>query len=155
MEQYISKSALIAEIKKLLAFYSKEIEDNKEDPWAMDIAKRDILQEVLSFINTLEVKEVDLEKAIDDYIYTHDGRKRLALEPDWKYCNLTLKGGNEIIKFARHFFELGLKASNPITATDRGTAEEIIINLKRVEKDYRINLTREIEWLRNKVKKGD
>lgn len=110
MEQYISKSALIAEIKKLLAFYSKEIEDNKEDPWAMDIAKRDILQEVLSFINTLEVKEVDLEKAIDDYIYTHDGRKRLALEPDWKYCNLTLKGGNEIIKFARHFFELGLKA---------------------------------------------
>jgi hypothetical protein len=56
---------------------------------------------------------------------------------------------------AKHFFELGMRASNPITAADRGTAEEIIINLKRVEKDYRINLTREIEWLRNKVKKGE
>ena len=60
----IDKSALVAEIKRLLVFYSKEIEDNKEDPWAMDIAKRDILQEILSFINTLEVKEVDLEKEL-------------------------------------------------------------------------------------------
>ena len=55
----IDKSALVEEIKRLLAFYLKEIEDNKEDPWAMDIAKRDILQEILSFLNTLEVKEVN------------------------------------------------------------------------------------------------
>jgi hypothetical protein len=34
-------------------------------------------------------------------------------------------------------------------------AEEIIINLKRVEQDYHINLTMEMEWLRNKVKKGE
>ena len=61
MEQYISKSALVAEIKRLLVFYSKEIEDNKEDPWAMDIAKRDILQEILSFIDTLEVKDVNFK----------------------------------------------------------------------------------------------
>ena len=33
-------------------------------------------------------------------------------------------------------------------------AEEIIINLKRVEQDYHIDLTREMEWVRNKVKKG-
>lgn len=59
MTQYIDKSALVAEIKRLLAFYLKEIEDNKEDPWAMDIAKRDILQEILSFLDTLEVKEVE------------------------------------------------------------------------------------------------
>ena len=61
MEQYISKSALVVEIKRLLVFYSKEIEDNKEDPWAMDIAKRDILQEILSFIDTLEVKDVNFK----------------------------------------------------------------------------------------------
>jgi hypothetical protein len=61
----------------------------------------------------------------------------------------------DIAVTAKHFFEFGLKASNPITATDRGTAEEIIISLKRVEKDYHIDLTREIEWLRNKVKKGE
>lgn len=58
MEQYISKSAFVAEIERLLAFYSKEIEDNKEDPWATDIAKRDILQEILSLIDTLEVIEI-------------------------------------------------------------------------------------------------
>ena len=29
-----------------------------------------------------------------------------------------------------------------------------IINLKRVEQDYRINLTKEIEWVRNQVQKG-
>lgn len=67
-------------------------------------------KQLLEHLNTLEVKEVNLEKAIDDYIYTHDGRKRLALELDWKCCNLTLKGGDEIIKFAKHFFELGLKS---------------------------------------------
>lgn len=59
--ELIDKAALVAEIKRLLAFYLKEIENNKEDPWAMDIAKRDILQEVLTFINTLETKEVDLD----------------------------------------------------------------------------------------------
>ncbi len=56
---------------------------------------------------------------------------------------------------ARHFFRLGAAMGNPITAADRGMTEEIIINLKRVENDYHINLTREMEWLRNKVKKGE
>lgn len=56
---------------------------------------------------------------------------------------------------AKHFFELGLSVNNPTTASDRGTAEEIIVNLKRLEKDYRIDLTKEMEWLRNKVKKGE
>lgn len=75
----------------------------------------ELVCDIESDINSLKGKEVDLEKAIDDYIYTHDGRKRLALELDWKYCNLTLKGGDEIIKFAKHFFELGVIASNPLT----------------------------------------
>ena len=41
------------------------------------------------------------------------------------------------------------------SAFDRGMVEEIIINLKRVEQDYRIDLTKEMEWLRNIVKKGE
>ena len=49
----------------------------------------------------------------------------------------------------------GEYVSNPVTAADRGTAEEVIINLKRVEQDYRIDLTKEIEWARNQVKKGE
>lgn len=41
------------------------------------------------------------------------------------------------------------------TASDRGMAEEIIINLKRVENDYHLDLTREMDWLRNKAQKGE
>lgn len=59
----------------------------------------------------------------------------------------------DIERTAKHFFELGLQVNNPITAADKGTAEEIMINLKQVEKDYCINLTKEIEWLKNQVNK--
>ena len=39
------------------------------------------------------------------------------------------------------------------SASDRGMVEEIIINLKRVEQDYHIDLTKEMGWLRNIVRK--
>ena len=51
--------------------------------------------------------------------------------------------------------DLEAKEVEEPNASDRGMAEEIIINLKRVEQDYRIDLAKEIEWLRNKVKKGE
>lgn len=35
-----------------------------------------------------------------------------------------------------------------MTARDRGHVEEIITHLRKVESDYRINLSEEIEWLR-------
>ena len=99
--ELIDKDAVVAEInKRIIDAPVNNI--GHQRVWAYN--------DVKDIINTLEVKEVDLEKAIDDYIYTHDGRKRLALEVDWKYCNLTLKGGDAIIKFAKHFFELGIKA---------------------------------------------
>jgi hypothetical protein len=91
-----------AEIERLLAFYSKEIEDNKEGPWAMDIAKRDILQEILSFLDTLEVKEVDLEKEIQQHIND-------CL--DIKFPTTDIKTIAKDVEYtARKFFELGLKA---------------------------------------------
>ena len=115
MEQYISKSALVAEIKRLLVFYSKEIEDNKEDPWAMDIAKRDILQEILSFIDTLEAKEVDMEKEIESYF------KGFGKFPS--------VGIDDCIDIAKHFFELGLKASNPIFEVNLESLVRQVIDL--------------------------
>ena len=78
MAQYIDKAALVAEIERLLALYSKELEDNKEDPWGMDIPKRGILQEILSFINTLGVKEeVECKQPEYSYFETiyHCGKK--------------------------------------------------------------------------------
>ncbi len=50
---------------------------------------------------------------------------------------------------------LEVKEVKEPTASDRGMAGEIIINLKRVEQDYCIDLTKEMEWLRNIVKKGE
>ena len=111
-----------------------------------------ILDELTSLYHTfdsIEVKEVDLDfqrfaKEMDAIFALPSSETKNTEEPlNWEYA------------IAKHFFELGLSANNPITATDRVIAEEIIINLKRVEKDYRIDLTKEIEWVRNQVKKGE
>ena len=59
MIQYISKSAVVAEIKRRIKYYENiqmikpVYESNIED-----------LNELLSFLNTLEVKEVDLDGEI-------------------------------------------------------------------------------------------
>lgn len=136
MEQYISKSALLAELNRKKIPFKRDVEDGNYPTYLCAI------MDFEDFIKTLEVKEVDLEKEYKNFV-----------EDDPVYSKLV----NYIVgkAIAKHFFELGMCVNNPITATDRGTAEEIIINLKRVEKDYRIDLTREIEWLRNKVKKED
>ena len=140
MSNLIPKSALLAELNRKKIPFKRDVEDGNYPTYLCAI------MDFEDYINSLEVKEVDLEKETKKWWKEH-----LHLNPE----NKLWMDAHQSIVFAKHFFELGLKASNPITATDRGTAEEIIINLKRVEKDYRINLTREIEWLRNKVKKGD
>jgi hypothetical protein len=98
--------------------------------------------ELLSFLDTLDVKEVDLKKEYKDFV-----------EEDPVYNKLV----NGIVgkAIAKHFYELGMRANNPITAEDRGIAEEIIISLKQVENDYYLDQTKEIEWVRNKVKEGE
>ena len=129
MAHYIDKDALVAEIERLMT---------PECGYSMN--------KLLDFIDTIEVKEVDLEKELDRIWF------------DNKFGNMF---DNSAVDFAnvreicKHFFELGMRVNNLITAADRGVAEEIIINLKRVEKDYRINLTKEIEWVKNQVKKGE
>ena len=67
-----------------------------------------------SIIDTLEVKEVDLEKEIDKFygMYRKNGIT-FSIEDnqeclDWKEdCNPDFEIG-----FARHFFELGMRVSN-------------------------------------------
>ena len=137
MVQYIDKSALVAEIERI---------KKEECPTDSYEGRCKLLwfERFLSFINTLEVKEVDLEKELDVIID--------SLNND-KYEHLSIR--QQLSHIARHFFELGLQVNNPVTASDRGFAEEIIINLKRVENDYHLDLTREMEWLRNKTKKGE
>ena len=95
----IHKDTLIAEIEK-----RKHRNILNEGAFEEDI-------DILSFINHLEVKEVDLEKELNGYGYHYD--------------YISLADRKELVDFAKHFFELGLKASNPLTWQDVKLLSEI------------------------------
>ena len=94
MKHLIDKDALVAKIKR---------KRNQEVQW-MDrqgyteyhLGLRDGYADILSFLDSLEVKEVDLKKEIDK-----------ELDRNWygEYINL-----DKFRESAKHFFELGLKA---------------------------------------------
>ena len=97
MTQYINKAALVEEIEKRQkeeVFYD---EDGSFASWA-DQNHYSILESIKNVINNLEVKEVDLEKELNEYGYHYD------------YVSLASR--SELINFAKHFFELGLKVKD-------------------------------------------
>jgi hypothetical protein len=96
MEQYISKDALLAEMEKEIKriYAGREyvgIPSNEEN-----IVRG--LQKVEDIIDTLEAKEVDLDKEIDKW-YNNEASK--------EFENVLYE---DIEKCAKYFFELGLKA---------------------------------------------
>ena len=93
MVHLIDKDALVAELKRL--------QNALQDPAMNRESMRDyahggnkIINDILSFIDTLEVKEVDLKKEIELEYNPIDG---LEFE--------------EFERIAKYFFELGLKAT--------------------------------------------
>ena len=84
----IDKDALVAEIERLARLLPKEEGLSMNLDWA-----RNTLSCLYGFLNTLEVKEVDLEKEVDNIM------------PRFLY-HITCR--EEEIKFAKYFFELGL-----------------------------------------------
>lgn len=100
MTQYIDKSAIVAEIEKRIK-ETQSMQPKFDQFWAGQISA---FKGVLKILDTLEVKEVDLEKEIQDYIhklphsktYFNDGLVR-----SWREQN--------VIEIAKHFYELGLK----------------------------------------------
>lgn len=95
MEEYISKSALVAELKRL--------QDALQDPAMKRESMQDyahggnkIINEIRSFLNTLKTKEVDLEKEI----------KRFTMSKELFEADSAIKA------VAEHFFELGMAASS-------------------------------------------
>lgn len=108
MKQLIDKSDLTAEIEKRLeAIVNASPEGNKQFA-AIRGAQHYELISLVRFINTLETKEVDLEKEIFNYLDNH---------------NLSIQDGGRIVfnngdtpnllcdfrDIAKFFFELGLK----------------------------------------------
>ena len=96
MTHYINKAYAVAAIEKRLHKYEKEYEElARYEIW---ITAKEIehkikgLKEALSILDTLEVKEVDLEEEI-----VRVSKNEYFDFTDWK-------------SIARHFFELGLNA---------------------------------------------
>ena len=94
MAHLIDKEPLVAEIKKLKA----ELPKNRG-------YKRNAYNHVLHIIDTLEVKEVDLEKELIKWHKEHFKKDGTFIGMSGFYLT-----NNSQMGLAKHFFELGLKA---------------------------------------------
>lgn len=101
----IDKAALVAKIEKRFDEYSSSILRHYD---ACTEARASELGKILVFLNTLEVKEMDLEKHlkedIEDVFFDLNG---VAVKGA-THC-LTVEDVKDI---AKHFYELGMAASN-------------------------------------------
>ncbi len=116
MAQYIDKDTLLTEIErrqKEEVFYD---EDGSFASWA-DQNHYFTLESIKNFIDTIEVKDVNLKEEIKNridnlsnlYCYMEDlfnGEDEEGVYPIPE--NVT----NELFDFAKHFFELGMQVSN-------------------------------------------
>ena len=100
----IDKDALVAEIKEKIMQYEVAFNDPSfASCEACLIAKGKYrkLLDILQYINTLEVKEENLEKEFESFLDNIEGVPRM-----W-HSDEQIEWAKDI---AKHFFELGLKA---------------------------------------------
>lgn len=102
MAQYINKSALGAEIERLIRKYSL-CSTHTDYEKGLKEGRLIGYKDVLFKVNTSEMKEVDLEKELEYNDYMNFFKEH----PD--YSNRDW-GFDECWMFAKHFFKLGLKA---------------------------------------------
>ncbi len=106
MEQYISKSALVAKIEKLYE------EDYRFLPSDIVEGIVDFKEDLLMVLDSLsKVKEVDLEKELNDFIeeqkaWVKDDRVVEYINGD------SFNHIYDLESVAKHFFELGMAVSN-------------------------------------------
>jgi len=114
MAQYIDKSVVIAEIENKI----NKIDLNSIEDWRYRLQREhdiEVMKNIISIINTLEVKDMNLEKEID-------------LVED-KYRGFYSLSRADVIDIVKHFFELGLKASNSITEVNLESLVRQVIGL--------------------------
>lgn len=133
MEQYIKKSALVAEIERRISLFKKE---KKTEKWSAEASQMNVvslgariamLEEILSFLDTLEVKEVNLEKEFCDYLEKNFmiGMTGILLSKNDEPIN-TIK----LLDFAKHFFEFGMQVQY-----DRKLVKEIYSHLNDIKEE--------------------
>lgn len=101
MAQYVNKDALVAEITRRKTNI-KEYCLQKGHDERFDVVPEQ-LAHILSFIDTLEVKEVNLEKEIDNVWNPH-------FNLGWDDNSLLSINHKSFESIAKHFFELGIQA---------------------------------------------
>lgn len=99
MAQYIDKATVVAEIEKRMKKYATIDVGNSSELEALYGAKCKALMEILSFLNTLEVKEVDLDEEIENWV-------KIGPHTSYPWCTIP----DAIRITAEHFFELGINA---------------------------------------------
>ena len=99
MKQYIDKAVIKSELERI------EYETNYEPFTDNVLGKRFVCRSLLSFIDTLEVKEIDLEKEVIDWWNAHYSSKAYTFEG---YTGHYVENST-LIEIAKYFFELGLK----------------------------------------------
>jgi replicative superfamily II helicase len=125
MEEYIPKSALVAEIEKRQkeeVFYD---EDGSFASWA-DQNHYSTLESLKNYVNTFKAKEADLDeeirKEIDKY-YDECEKKLYKMKDDDTDMSFL-----QLDSFAKHFFELGMQAQ-----FDKELVEEIYSHLDSIK----------------------
>ena len=101
MTQYIDKSAVMAEIERRLNALNKDRDFNY-----LQIKE---LEALLSFLNTLEVKDVNLDDEKDAYICDHfsEGSDGGMISDAYReICGVTYF---DLSNIAEYFFELGIR----------------------------------------------
>ena len=102
MAQYIDKAAVVAEIERLKECNRKICGGNFDflkKSYPEHYYSTEIYDDILSFINTLEVKEVDLEKEYEEFVVD-----------DPILGNFIINDTMGMV-LAKHFFELGMQKS--------------------------------------------
>lgn len=100
MKQYIDKTTVVAEIKSRIKEYDKFADAAADNNLHSTLEACELLirhyTSLLSFLDTLEVKDIDLEKEFDNYA------------KDILACDVQFEPFTHLYNCAKHFFELGL-----------------------------------------------
>ena len=102
MEHLIDKDALIAKIDRQIELLKPFLGACAGQIVAEANAKLSVLEELKNLLDSLEVKEVDLDEEADNY---------------WGTLTSDVKNSiyfNDFYKIAKHFFELGMSVSNKV-----------------------------------------
>ena len=103
MKELIDKAEVVAEIERLRE------EEYPCDTFEESTGYYNALDEIATFLNTLEVKEVDYERELSKYV--SNGIHRFFPNVDDDYCKMdSVIWQDYVIDTAKHFFELELKA---------------------------------------------